>query len=173
MWLLLGLILWPLVEIGLFVTLGGEIGLSLTLLWVIASACLGGWIIRREGQRTQMALRQRFDTLSDPLSPMAGGAMNVLAGGLLILPGFLTDALGLLLLLPPIRKAIMIWMSKRLQVSMAGTGSGFSRPTDKTSRPTDKTGQPIVIDGEYIDLDAKHPKGGPGQHPQSGWTRGE
>ena len=166
MWLLLGLILWPLVEIGLFVTLGGEIGLSLTLLWVIASACLGGWIIRREGQRTQMALRQRIDTLSDPLSPMAGGAMNVLAGGLLILPGFLTDTLGLLLLLPPIRKAIMIWMSKRVQFSMAAGRSGFSRPKGET-------GQPVVIDGEFIDLDASQPQGNPGQHPQSGWTRND
>jgi UPF0716 protein FxsA len=166
MWLLLGLVLWPLVEIGLFVTFGGKIGLSLTLFLVIASACLGGWIIRREGQRTQMALRQRFDRLSDPLSPMAAGAMNVVAGGLLILPGFLTDALGILLLLPPIRKIITVWVSKRISFSTSGGRSGFSPDSEQT-------GQPIVIDGEFIDLDANHATGNPDQSPQSGWTRNE
>ncbi|MFT4149253.1 MAG: FxsA family protein [Paracoccaceae bacterium] len=151
MWLFLPLILWPLIEIGLFVTLGAWIGLWPTLAWVVGTAVLGGYVIRRQGERAQVAMRQGFVALSDPLSPMAQGAMMVAAGLLLILPGFLTDALGLLLLLAPVRAGLVALLSRRIVVAPA-------RPPYR----------PDVIDGEFIDLDAERltQRGGP-----SGWTR--
>lgn len=154
MWFLLPLILWPLIEIGLFVTLGAWLGLWLTLAWVMGTAVFGMYVIRRQGERAQVAMRQGFVALSEPLSPMAQGALTVAAGALLILPGFLTDALGLLLLLPPIRSVLVAALARRVVVT---------HPTRR--RPEHR---PDVIDGEFIDLDAESL---PQSRGNSGWTR--
>lgn len=154
MWLLLPLILWPLIEIGLFVTLGAWIGLWPTLAWVVGTAMLGGYVIRRQGERAQVAMRQGFIALSDPLSPMAQGALTLAAGMLLILPGFLTDAMGLALLLPPIRTVLVTLLSRRVMVARPGS----ARPPHR----------PDVIDGEFIDLDAETL---PPRRGSSGWTQ--
>lgn len=158
MWLLLPLVLWPLAEIGLFVTLGAEIGLWPTLAWVLGTAILGTWIIRRQGERAQVALRHGFATMSDPVSPMAKGAMTVAAGALLILPGFLTDAIGLLLLLPPVRSGIIAFMSRRVVVTRAG----------QTHRQGTR---PDIIDGEFIELDAQTLPPRPDTSARSGWVQ--
>lgn len=166
MWLFLPLILWPLVEIGLFVTLGGWLGLWPTLAWVVGSALLGGWIIRRQGERAQIAMRQGLGAISDPVSPMADGAAKVAAGVLLILPGFLTDAIGLALLAPPLRAGLVALLSRRFVVRQASYRNPSYRPD--------------IIDGEFIELDAERlapqadvpgddfPRRGQGP---SGWTR--
>lgn len=164
MWLFLPLLLWPLIEIALFVTLGGWLGLWPTLAWVVISAALGLWVIRRQGERAQIAMRQGIGALSDPLSPVAGGALKVAAGLLLILPGFLTDAFGLLLLLPPVRAALVAVLARRVVV--VGGAAGATRPGDWRSR-----GRPDVIDGEFIDLDADALPRRQGPPGSSGWTR--
>lgn len=163
MWFLLPLILWPLAEIGLFVTLGAEIGLWPTLAWVLISAMLGMWIIRRQGERAQMALRHGLATMSDPVSPMARGAMNVAAGALLILPGFLTDAIGLLLLLPPVRNLIIGQLSRRVVVMQAGMGQG--------GMGRGRGAGPDIIDGEFIELDAQSLPPRPDAAARSGWVQ--
>lgn len=160
MWVLLPVILWPLAEIGLFVTLGAEIGLWPTLAWVLISAMLGMWIIRRQGERAQVALRHGLATMSDPLSPMARGAMNVAAGVLLILPGFLTDALGLLLLLPPVRAGLIAMLSKRVVVARAGGTDSWAGGRSRG---------PDIIDGEFIELDAQSLP--PRPEGRSGWVQ--
>lgn len=164
MWFLLPLILWPLAEIGLFVTLGAEIGLWPTLAWVLISAMLGMWIIRRQGERAQMALRHGLATMSDPVSPMARGAMNVAAGALLILPGFMTDAIGLLLLLPPVRNLIIGQLSRRVVVMQAGQGQGPGMGRGRGAGPD-------IIDGEFIELDAQSLPPRPDAAARSGWVQ--
>lgn len=155
--LFIALILIPLIEIGLFVTVGAWLGLGLTLLIVLGTAVLGVTILRRQGVQAATALRMPLQ--GDPLSPLASGALVAMAAVLLILPGFFTDTLGLLLLIPPVRRAIVSQLARRVTVHSAG----MRRPPGFGDMP---------IDGDYIDLDTtpadrlRPPPSGP-----SGWTR--
>ncbi len=116
MWIVLGVLALPLVEIALFVTLGAELGLGLTLAWVVLTGVLGVLLLRGMALAGQQGLRDGFrEGLQDPLSPLAHRALIGVAAVLLILPGFFTDTLGLLLLLPPVRGLIIGQMARRLR----------------------------------------------------------
>ncbi|GAA0278236.1 FxsA family protein [Cryptosporangium japonicum] len=91
------------VEITLLVRVGQEVGLGWTFLLLVGSALLGSWLLRREGARAFRALREAAAAGRTPAKETAEGAV-VLAGGLLmILPGLISDVVGLLLLVPPVR----------------------------------------------------------------------
>lgn len=94
MWLILAFLAWPLVEIALFVAIGGQIGVWATLAWVLLSGVLGVLVMRLTAARGAMKLRQGLSALRQPGAELAGGAFGMLAGVLLILPGFLTDEIG-------------------------------------------------------------------------------
>ena len=151
MWLFAMLIAVPLIEIALFVTVGGAIGLWATLAVVLGTGLLGSWVIRRQGMHVVAQVRSGAAHLA---SPMAHGALIVVAGMLLILPGFFTDTVGLLLLIAPLRRGLIATLLTRVRFQnapMPGRGSARDLP----------------IDGEYIELDAQQvdPPG------KSGWTR--
>lgn len=149
-------LLWPIVEIALFVTLGGAIGLLWTMAVIIGTGALGVWLLRSRGLRNAERLRHEMSTLRNPAAVLADGAAVMLAAVLLILPGFLTDALGLLLLLPPVRLALMAAVARRIKVHAP------QRPDPFTSRPPQGN---IVIDGEFIEVETDP------NRPPSGWTR--
>jgi len=152
----LALLLWPLVEIALFVTLGGALGLWLTLAVVIGTGILGVTLLRRLGLRSAERLRAEMDRMRDPLGAAGDSALLALAAILLILPGFLTDALGAFLLVPPVRRLLVAKLAARV---------GFvSMRSDQPARRSDG----IVIDGEFVEVDPQEPRR-PG--PPSGWTR--
>jgi UPF0716 protein FxsA len=114
MWVALAVLAWPLVEIGLFVTVGGAIGLWTTLAIVLGTGLLGAFILRNVARLTGGA------GLRDPRQMVltaARGGMTLLAGILLILPGFLTDAMGLLLLLPPVQALVTRLLAARIKVA--------------------------------------------------------
>lgn len=146
MWLFAVILGWPLLEIALFVVIGGEIGLWLTLAWVVLSAVLGVLVLRLTAARQALALRGGLRNLRDPGRMAAAGMLSLLGAALLILPGFLSDALGVLLLLPPLQA---ILTQKILP------GSMMFRRDDPT--------EDDVIDGEFTEAP---PKGN-----SSGWTR--
>jgi UPF0716 protein FxsA len=150
------LMAWPLIEIALFVTIGGAIGLWLTLLVVIGTGFLGVALLQRQGLRNAERLRRQMDQMRDPLGAAGDGALLALAAILLILPGFLTDFLGALLLIPPFRRLLIVQMTRRFGV--------VSMRSDQPARRSDG----IVIDGEFVEVDADphRPPTGP-----SGWTR--
>lgn len=105
--LFLGLAALILVEIGLFVVIGGRIGLGLTLLEVVVSAVAGALVLRGAGHGIADRLMAAAVDRRNPV-PLAGdGMLLAVSGILLILPGFLTDGLGLLLLLPMVRQALL------------------------------------------------------------------
>jgi UPF0716 protein FxsA len=114
MWLILLLIALPLVEIALFVVVGGAIGLWATLAWVVLTLVLGVLILKGIARRGAISFERDVKSLGNPSSPVAGRALTILAAGLLILPGFFTDAAGLLLLLPPVRNLVASRLSRRL-----------------------------------------------------------
>lgn len=150
------LLLWPLVEIGLFVTLGGALGLWLTLLVVIGTGVLGVAILQRLGLRSAERLRAEMDRMRDPVGTAGDSALLALASLLLILPGFFTDALGALLLIPALRRLIVAQIAARVGFS--------SMRSDQPARRSDG----IVIDGEFVEVD---PDPTQKPRPPSGWTR--
>ena len=159
MWVLLAILAVPLIEIGLFVTLGGAIGLWATLAWVLISAALGLVVLKGIATTGSVTLGRDMHELADPLSPIAHRVMVVMAGGLLLLPGFFTDALGLLLLIRPVRALAIRAMAGHFgDVVSVWPGAAGRRPGDD------------AIDGTFIDLDAKPPRQGR-DGPPSGWTR--
>ena len=135
MWIVLGVLALPLVEIGLFVTLGAKLGLWLTLAWVILTAVAGVLLLRGVSLGGR-GLRQGLqDGVQDPLSPIMHRTLIGVAAVLLILPGFFTDALGLVLLLPPVRSGIIRLMAQRLRgVAILRRGAvNEDRPYDDRS----------------------------------------
>jgi UPF0716 protein FxsA len=114
MWQLLALLAVPLIEIALFVVIGGAIGLWLTLGWVILSAIIGILVLRHEARFGQLSVTRDMQSLRDPTSPIASRALTVVAAVLLVLPGFLTDAIGLLLLLRIVQRPIIRFLSGRI-----------------------------------------------------------
>jgi UPF0716 protein FxsA len=129
MWIVLGVLALPLLEIGLFVTLGAALGLWLTLALVILTAVIGVTILRGLSMGGR-GLRQGLqEGMHDPLSPIMHRTLIGIAAVLLILPGFFTDALGLLLLLPPVRSGIIRLMAQRLRgVTIIQRGPVYQDP---------------------------------------------
>lgn len=155
MWLLGVFLVVPLIEIALFVQVGGLIGLWPTLGIVLLTAIAGTWLIRWQGASTLAEIRLSMRELRDPTAPLANGAMILMAGALLLAPGFFTDTLGLLLLLPAVRTYILRRIAAQVRVVSA---SGPIR------KPAHDAHRPEVIDGDYEVIE-------PGKTGNSGWTR--
>lgn len=129
MLLLLALTVLILAEIALFVTIGAWIGLGLTLLVVLGTAVAGALILRGAGLGMVDRLMAAVTERQSPLHQAGDRLLLALAGLLLILPGFLTDLVGLLLLLPPARQALL----SRVAVAAGQTGAGMA--VDMTLSP--------------------------------------
>lgn len=136
MWLLLIIMAVPLIEIGLFVQIGGWIGMWPTIGWVILSAVLGLIVLKGVASLGPVSLSRDMHELSDPVSPLAHRVMVAVGGGLLVLPGFMTDTIGLVLLIPPVRQIIINLIVRRLR-KMGGT----------------TTVQATVIEGEWHEVE--------------------
>ena len=156
MWLFALLVALPLVEIALFVVVGGAIGLWATLAWVLGTGFAGMAIIRAQGMRGLVDLRRERELMRNPVTSVAHGAFKVLAGLLLLLPGFLTDALGLLLLIRPLRSLLIAGLSARI----GSFASGMPR----------HGGQAEVIDADFTVI-ARAEDEDPPQPGGSGWTK--
>lgn len=163
---LLLIICLPLIEIALFVQIGGAIGLWPTLGLVIASSAAGIALMRGESAQSLARLRRNLEEGGDPTGPLAHGALKMIAGILLFVPGFLTSALGLLLLIPPVRRWLIGHGAGRVTVR----ATTFRRPAPGTARGPTPRSRPGTIDAEYEVIedsasDSPLPSG------RSGWTR--
>lgn len=156
MWLFVPFVLVPLVEIALFIQVGGWIGLWPTLGIVVVTAMIGTMLVRQQGVRAIAELRGSINALRDPTEPLAHGAMILFAGALLLTPGFFTDACGLALLVPPVRAAVYRWVRARVKVERF----------DYDGYETSQAGRPDIIDGDYFEAGEERPSRSP-----SGWTR--
>jgi len=157
MYLFLAFLLVPVIEIALFIQVGGLIGLWSTLLIVILTAVLGAKLVKAQGQMAMGQMRNSFQTLSDPAEPLAHGAMILFAGALLLTPGFFTDAVGFTLLIPKGRVAIYKFLRKRINVAKFQMGShGFHTQSGGFRPDTQPQGHDDVIDGDFEDLTPHH-----------------
>lgn len=168
MWLFLAFLLVPLVEIALFIQVGGIIGLWPTLGIVVLTAIAGTLLVRSQGMQVLNDLRSSFDSLRDPTEPLAHGAMVLFSGALLLTPGFFTDAVGFALLIPGVRAAVFRWIRTRMTVHTVTYGQPPRRDPDGRPRPPHRPDRPDIIETEYEDVTTK--PGAP-DDPPSGWTR--
>ena len=162
MWLLIAFIAVPMIEIALFIQVGGAIGLGLTLAIVLITAVLGTYLVRTQGAMALGQLRNSFSDMRDPTEPLVHGAMILFAGALLLTPGFFTDAVGFSLLVPGIRSAAYRAIRARVNVQSFGApGQPPGQPPHARHMGGD------VIDGEYHEIDERGPRDG----GSSGWTK--
>lgn len=179
MWLLLAFVAVPMIEIALFISVGGAIGLWPTLAIVLLTAMLGTHLVRSQGLAAIGNVQRSFNELNDPTEPLAHGAMILIAGVLLLTPGFFTDALGFALLTPPFRSAVFHYARKRVRVqsfTMGGAGAAhFHANTQRSPRPDHSSD---IIDGEFAEIDPERPSVAKQDnqvkkptHSPSGWTK--
>ncbi|EDZ40943.1 FxsA protein [Rhodobacteraceae bacterium HTCC2083] len=155
MWLFLAFLSVPLIEIALFIQIGGAIGLWSTLGIVVLTAVIGTFLVRTQGALAMNSLRQSFGTLSDPSEPLAHGAMILVSGALLLTPGFFTDAVGFALLIPGVRSAVFRYLKSRIKVQSFEMGG----------HPRQRPQEADIIDGEFEEV-PRDPNA-----PPSGWTK--
>lgn len=166
------LIALPLIELAVLIKTGQVLGFWPTFGLVVGAGLLGAFILSRQGwsvvRRTQAALAKG----RPPVMPVVDGLFLVLAGALLITPGFLTDMAALLLLIPPVRHGLARWGLRRLvqQAQLAGVNVFGARIAgeEKPAAP-EKTGGKggPVIEGEFERLDEK----ATGPHRRNGRDR--
>jgi len=108
----------PLVEMYVLIKVGGVIGAFPTIFLVVFTAFLGVWLIRIQGFSTLQRIRATLDSGGIPAIEMMEGVVLFLAGALLLTPGFVTDSIGFLCLVPPFRRAVIMALIKRWQVTI-------------------------------------------------------
>jgi UPF0716 protein FxsA len=123
--LVLAFVVLPLAELYVIVQVGHAIGFLDTLALLFFVSLFGAWLARREGFGVLQRLRERLDRGEMPTRELIDGAL-ILSGGLLLLvPGFITDVIGALLLLPPTRALVRMWLRHRFAVQVV---RGLPRP---------------------------------------------
>lgn len=136
----------PLIEIAVFIEVGGRIGLGPTLAVIVLTAMAGTYMLRLQGLVTLRRAQASLDRGELPLTEVFDGACLLVAGVLLLTPGFVTDAMGALLFLPPARALLRRLLAHRLEVRVAGRPPGPGGP-----------GGDGVIDGEWEEVRPEAP----------------
>lgn len=144
----------PLIELAVLITVGQRIGLWWTLGIVIATGGLGVAVLMDNGFSAPMRIHEAVQKGEAPLAPMFEGALVVVAGVLLLTPGLIADTVGLLLLIPPLRRFFSRWAVRHLfplmdvEVRTSRSEHAYRR-TDGFPRGGD------VIEGEFERLDER------------------
>ena len=139
MFAVLLLILWPIAELFVAIKVAEAIGVLLTILLLIAGWPLGGWLVRAEGRIAIRRLSEAVNAGRRPGREVLDGALVLAGGALLIVPGFITDVLGLALLLPPVRALARLGIARnvRSRFVMRATRFADRRSYDVDSTATD------------------------------------
>lgn len=151
------LLVVPIVEIVLFILIGQQIGLGWTLAMILVTAIAGTALLRVQGFAVMERIRQETRAGRVPGRGLAHGLMLIVAGILLLTPGFFTDALGFLLFLPPVRDGIYQGLKVRLFALVPGMGGApFGGAGPFGSGPFGGSpfgGGPFRRDSGVVDLD--------------------
>ncbi len=143
-------LLIPLIEIYFLIQVGKVIGAGWTIFAVVATAVIGAWLLRMQGfstlQRAQMSIAQG----QIPAIAMLEGVALVMSGALLLTPGFFTDTIGFLLLIPAVRQALIKRAFANGQFVFRGQTMHSHHTNGASMRDT------TIIEGELVDDDDKH-----------------
>ena len=112
--LVLLFLLVPFVELYVIIQLGHAIGFGNTIAVMIIVSLVGAWLVKREGISALRKAQRELDAGRMPGKQLVDGLLILLAGALLLTPGFVTDVFGILLLLPPVRALVRGRVSKRM-----------------------------------------------------------
>jgi len=137
-------LLIPLIEIYLLVQVGGLIGVGWTIFLVILTAIIGAALVRRQGVSTLARLRAGMDRGELPALEMLEGAVILLAGALLLTPGFFTDTIGFACLIPPLRRQLLAQALARGMIHTAGPRGPGGQPPPAGGGDRRRT-----LEGEY------------------------
>jgi UPF0716 protein FxsA len=150
--ILLALIAVPIIEIAVFLEVGGRIGALNTILMIVITAMIGTWLLRSQGLQTLQRAQESLNQNVFPVSEVFDGLCLLLAGGLLLTPGFVTDVVGFLLFVPAVRRILrQIAWSYLARSGRAGTWTNAEGPTGPGgNRPG--SGGPATIDGEFREI---------------------
>ncbi|MEC9342861.1 MAG: FxsA family protein [Pseudomonadota bacterium] len=121
------LLVIPVLEIAVFILVGGEIGVLATLGCVLLTAVIGSVLLRVQGFSILSRIRTETDKGRLPGRELGDGAMILVAGILLLTPGFVTDAIGFALFVPAFRTLIWRVVAARVVVTVAAGGTGPRR----------------------------------------------
>ncbi len=164
--LVLIFIVVPILEIMVFIQAGNLIGLWPTVAGVVLTAIIGAAVVRHQGLATLASAQQSLVNGQFPVREVFDGLCLVIAGALLITPGFLTDTTGFLLLVPPVRTYLRRIVGARMMAS--GRVTIWSDAPAKNSPPRRDPGT-IIIDAEYKHVPDRpeQPPGGGSAYPQA------
>jgi UPF0716 protein FxsA len=147
---LLILILWPIAEVFAFIEVGRAIGWLLAIVILLGTSVIGTQLIRVQGRaaigRVTLAVSER----RNPGRPAIDGLLGFLGGVLLVIPGFVTDTLGVLLLLPPTRALTRRWLSRH----HAGRAMRFAAATGRFASRDREAQHPYDVDATAVEDDA-------------------
>ncbi|EOW9239126.1 FxsA family protein [Vibrio cholerae] len=119
----------PVIEIALFIQVGGVLGVWPTIALVLLTAIVGASLVRSQGLQTLLTVQQRLAQGQLPAQQILEGVMLAVAGVLLLTPGFFTDILGMLVLLPVPRAYFAKQLMSRVVVgNIHASGAGFEQP---------------------------------------------
>ena len=157
MWLFLIFMVVPIIEIALFIILGGWLGTFPTLAIIIITAALGTYLVKTQSISTFDTIKTKFRNLQNPTKPIAHAAMILFAGALLFTPGFFTDAIGFSLLMPWFRIYILKIVKHKIDLK----GVKFKTSNDNSHYEYNKKSHgSVVIEGEYWENKNENPKDG-------------
>lgn len=114
-------------ELITFIKVGANIGIFWTLFWIFFSAVAGITVIRIQGFTTLLRVRERLNAGEAPAKELLQGFLLTFAGLLLVIPGFITDALGVFLLVPWVSKLLASYLMRHRSLFMSST-QGFQQP---------------------------------------------
>lgn len=129
------------IEISLFIQVAHVMGVLLTMLLVVFTSCIGVSLVKNQGMKNFMLMQEKLARNESPASEMIKSVSLIIAGFLLLLPGFFTDLLGLLLLLPPVQKHLTLKLMPHLRVWRgpgAGPDSGYTMDGEFERKNSDR-----------------------------------
>ncbi len=132
----------PLLELSIFLHLGTKIGIPTTIAIVILTGFLGAWLTRNQGLKVLLKYQESIQSGKIPHQELIDGLLILVAGAVLLTPGFLTDVIGFSLLIPPVREKVRAVIGRYLKNRIQVAGDIVDAPTSPET---------ISIDAEVIE----------------------
>ena len=161
---LIGFILWIWAEIEVFVALGSAAGVLLTLIGIFVTGMIGVSLLRSQGRRITSSLQAQLARGEAPVASLAAGVSVLVGAVLMLIPGYLTDAAGLVLFLPVIRTVVGALILKRIAARGSfmmgarmpfGGGQPFGHPPAEPSSPPGSDTATDIIEGDFEERPAR------------------
>ncbi|NOZ00669.1 MAG: FxsA family protein [Deltaproteobacteria bacterium] len=148
-WIFLAMLAIPFLEVVVFIEVGSRIGLPATLAVIILTAVIGTTLLRIQGLGVLNRVRASLARGEMPVDEVFDGLCLMIAGIVLLTPGFVTDAIGALLFVPAVRRLLRWWIARRIVVSGVVRVEGGVVRSDG----------PVQIEGEYTDVSDREKNG--------------